>query len=93
MSLLGTEVWRFSRDIVTKEQNSSTANRAKGLHPLEWYIQIKPTDMRSTANSSLNVVRKREDIQLHTRFVIAHWPFWEKYWGAMNWFRMAAVAT
>lgn len=49
--------------------------------------------MRSTANSSLNVVTKREDIQLHARFVIAHWPFWGKYWGAMNSFRLATVAT
>lgn len=83
---------QLSRNIVAKEKHSKTAKR--GLHPLEWFNQIKPMDMRSTANSSLNVVLIRKDIQLHVRFVIAQWPFCRKnIKGAMNWFWLAALAT
>lgn len=68
----------------TSSKKSNTVKRVVGgLHPLEWFSQIKPMDMRSAANLSLNVVMMRKDIQLNACFVIAQWPFWEENIGEL----------
>lgn len=57
-SVAGSDVWRFFRDFITKEQNSSTANSGGGGGggPFTGVVQPNKTHMRSTSNSSLNVV-------------------------------------
>lgn len=82
-SMAGSDVRMFFREIITKEQNSSTANSRSG-GPFTGVEQPNKTHTRSMSNSSLNVVMNWKDIQLNLL---------GKYWWTMNWFSCASLAT